>query len=211
MTVKFSNNASATLATGINTSATTIQVTAGQGTQFPALGVGDYFYATIFDSSNNIEVVKVTQRSSDALTVVRAQEGTVARAYVAGDKIDLRLTAGGLTDILTDAKAYSDASAGGMINAHINDTEDAHDASAIGNVPSGSISGTNVQAAINELDSEKVAKTTTITGQSGITATGDLTNGVVLSPTANYNGHGVRTVSTNPPSGGSDGDIWYQV
>lgn len=39
--------------------------------------------------------------------------------------------------------------------AHIADTTDAHDASAISNVAAGNISATNVQDALNELDSEK--------------------------------------------------------
>ena len=30
-------------------------------------------------------------------------------------------------------------------------------------------------------------------------------------PTIGTNAFGKRTVSTSPPSGGSDGDIWYQV
>jgi hypothetical protein len=43
----------------------------------------------------------------------------------------------------------------GEIDAHIADTVDAHDASAISNVPAGGIAATTVQAAINELDTEK--------------------------------------------------------
>lgn len=214
MAVKFSNNASATLATSINTSVTTIQVAAGQGAQFPTLGAGDYHFATLVDSSNNIEIVKVTARASDTLTVVRAQESTTPRAYVAGDKIECRVTAAGLTAIYTDAKNYADASSSTLtstVNAHIADTTDAHAASAIGFSATGGISSTNVQSAIAELDTEKASKTTTISGSSGISTSGDLGSGVVISPTAGYNGHGARTVSTSAPSGGNDGDIWYQV
>lgn len=43
------------------------------------------------------------------------------------------------------------------LSDHISDTTDAHAASAIGNTPAGTISATTVQAAINELDSEKQA------------------------------------------------------
>lgn len=42
--------------------------------------------------------------------------------------------------------------------SHITDGVDAHMASAIGNTPSGNISATTEQGAINELDNEKVAK-----------------------------------------------------
>lgn len=40
------------------------------------------------------------------------------------------------------------------INDHISDTADAHDASAISNVPSGNLSATDVQGALNELQSD---------------------------------------------------------
>lgn len=91
--VLFSNNASASLASSITTSSTAITLTTGAGAQFPAISGGNYFYATLTDSSNNLEIVKVTARATDVLTVVRAQEGTTARAYAATDKIELRVTA----------------------------------------------------------------------------------------------------------------------
>lgn len=99
MAIKFANNASSTLASSITNSATTITLSAGGGGLFPALGASDYFYATLADSSNNLEIVKCTARSGDTLTVVRGQEGTTARAYVAGDKLELRPTAATLADI----------------------------------------------------------------------------------------------------------------
>jgi len=96
MGIKFANNAFATLASGINSSVTSITVTTGQGARFPTLGTGDYFYATLVDTSNNLEIVKCTARSTDVLTVVRAQESTTARAYSAGDRIEMRVTAASL-------------------------------------------------------------------------------------------------------------------
>lgn len=93
MGIKLSNNAFATLAASINSSATSITLTTGQGARFPSLGAGDYFYATLVDTSNNLEIVKCTARSTDVLTVVRAQESTTARAYSTGDRIEIRLTA----------------------------------------------------------------------------------------------------------------------
>jgi hypothetical protein len=48
-----------------------------------------------------------------------------------------------------DSKASNTA-----LNGHINDATDAHDASAISNVPAGTIAATDVQAAINELDGD---------------------------------------------------------
>lgn len=58
------------------------------------------------------------------------------------------------------------------LTAHIDDTVAAHVASAIANTPSGSIAATTVQAAINELDTEKVASG----GVLGTPSSGTLTN-----------------------------------
>jgi len=97
MTVLFKNNAHSTLASSITDSATSITLASGHGdARFPVTASPNYFYATLIDSSNNLEVVKCTARSSDVLTVVRAQEGTSARAYSTGDRIELRITAQGL-------------------------------------------------------------------------------------------------------------------
>jgi hypothetical protein len=98
MGIKFANSAFATLASGINSSATSITLTTGQGARFPSLSGGDYFYATLIDTSNNLEIVKCTARSTDVLTVVRGQESTTARAFSTGDRIELRVTAQGIVD-----------------------------------------------------------------------------------------------------------------
>lgn len=102
MGIKLTNNAFATLAASINSSATSITLTTGQGARFPTLGVGDYFYATLIDTSNNLEIVKCTARSTDVLTVVRAQESTTARAYNTGDRIEIRITAQTFLDAVNE-------------------------------------------------------------------------------------------------------------
>ena len=103
MSVKFSNNGHSTLAASLTNSATSITVASGHGARFPSLTGSEYFYATLIDSSNNLEIVKVTARSSDVLTVTRAQESTTARAYAVGDRVELRVTAQGLVDVGTPA------------------------------------------------------------------------------------------------------------
>ena len=101
MTIKFTNNAISTLASGITDSATSITVASGDGSKFPSLTGSEYFRATLIDASNNLEIVKVTARSSDVLTVTRAQESTTARAFSTGDRIELRITAQSLLDAAT--------------------------------------------------------------------------------------------------------------
>ena len=101
MSIKFANNAHSTLASGINTSATSITVASGHGARFPSLAGAEFFFATLIDSSNNLEIVKVTARSTDVLTVTRAQESTSARSFSSGDRIELRITAAGLGELIT--------------------------------------------------------------------------------------------------------------
>lgn len=105
MLIQFKNNAKGTLSAGITSGATSISLTAGNGANFPALTGSQYFYATLKDASQNLEIIKVTARATDTLTVVRAQEGTTARAYSASDVIELRPTAAGLTAIHDEAMA----------------------------------------------------------------------------------------------------------
>jgi hypothetical protein len=100
MGIKFANSAFATLASGINNSATSITLTTGQGARFPSLSAGDFFYATLIDTSNNLEIIKCTARSTDVLTVTRAEESTTARAFSAGDRIELRVTAAGFSEMV---------------------------------------------------------------------------------------------------------------
>jgi len=102
MGVKVTNNAFGTLSASINNSATTIVLDGGQGARFPTLGSGDFFFGTIVDTANNLEIVKVTARSTDSMTVVRAQDNTTARAFAIGDRFELRPTAALFNQMLTD-------------------------------------------------------------------------------------------------------------
>lgn len=97
MALKYANNAKTTLNGAITNVATSIVVT--DGSVFPTLGGGDYFYMTFEDSSLNREIVKVTARSTNTLTVTRAQNGTSARAFSSGDKAEGRVVTGILDDL----------------------------------------------------------------------------------------------------------------
>ena len=105
MTVQLKNNTDSTLRTAIDDTTTTIVVASGHGARFPALTGAQYFFATLEDSSGNYEIVKVTARSTDTLTVERAAESTTARAFAAGSTIEMRVTAQGIFDAASDAAA----------------------------------------------------------------------------------------------------------
>ena len=97
----FANNASALLAASIGTGDTTVQVASGFGALFPSPTGGQFFYATLEDSSGNIEVVKCTSRSADVLTVTRAQDGTTAKAFTLNvTRVELRLARISLQEFL---------------------------------------------------------------------------------------------------------------
>jgi hypothetical protein len=97
MTILFTNNAATTLASGINSSVTSLTVASGTGSLFPNPSAPDYFLVTLQGVAGTpIEIVKVTARSTDTFTIVRAQESTTASSFSTGDKVELRITAGGL-------------------------------------------------------------------------------------------------------------------
>lgn len=99
MVMKFTNNATTTLASGITSVATSLTVSSGTGTLFPTLSAGDYFFCTLANSGGSIEIVKVTARTTDTFTVTRGQDGTTGLAWNAGDKVELRLVAASLNDL----------------------------------------------------------------------------------------------------------------
>lgn len=143
--VLFSNNASTTLAATAGSGATALTVATGSGTLFPAPTAGDYFYATLVNPSNTIEIVKCTARIGDTLTVVRGQDGTTAAAFAIGDKIELRPVAAALRDIMTVASTFP------VTTARINDlavtTAKLADLSVTGGkIAAGAVDGTKMAA-----------------------------------------------------------------
>ena len=111
MGAKFVNNKRSTLAAGIASGVLELTVSVGTGATFPAAGTGNYFMATLFDSNGNREIIKVTAKSSDTFTIERAQEGTSARAWLLGDGIAHRVTAGQIQDLQDNLDAVVTESA----------------------------------------------------------------------------------------------------
>jgi hypothetical protein len=109
MPVKFANNAKTTTAQAI--SAADAQVLVAASAPFPALGVGDYFYATIATGPNDQEIVRVTALDESVATIVRAQEGTAAQEWPSGAAFELRLTTQSLLDALAERLGTEEAAA----------------------------------------------------------------------------------------------------
>jgi len=108
MGIQLKNNASGTLATAINASDTGIVLTTGNGANFPVLGLGDYFYATLESTGGTFEVIRVTARSGDSMTVLRAQEGSIANSFAAGSRLESRITAQAVIDTATQYAGDAD-------------------------------------------------------------------------------------------------------
>ncbi len=89
----------------------------------------------------------ITGNSADpTVTAVDAVAGSI---YIRGgtNEVYVKNTSGSNTD-------FSKLGTVDSLNAHVNDTTDAHDASAISNVASGNLVATDVQSALNELQTE---------------------------------------------------------
>lgn len=89
-----SNNSTSRLAVSINSTELQISVVAGDGVKFPALSGADWFPLTLIKQSGSVEILKATARNGDVITVERAQDGSTSQAFTAGDRVELRLTAG---------------------------------------------------------------------------------------------------------------------
>lgn len=111
MPVILKNNAFSTLATAITASDTGIVV--ADGSKFPTLSAGEYFYATLVSPAGTTEIIKVTARVSNSLTVVRAQDGSSAASFQVGARLDMRVNAASIAEISDEASEISIADAGG--------------------------------------------------------------------------------------------------
>lgn len=92
----FANNAGSTFAGSISNTALSLNLQAGGGALFPNPTTGQVFQITAIDAATGLlrEIMQCTARSADTLTVVRAQEGTTALAWNAGDLVQELWTAG---------------------------------------------------------------------------------------------------------------------
>lgn len=87
------NFAFGTLASGINSAVTSLSVGAGEGARFPAVSFNaviwqstDYTHPAAAYQAGHAEIVRVTNISTDTLTITRAQEGTSAVNLNTGGK-----------------------------------------------------------------------------------------------------------------------------
>lgn len=118
MAVLIANNARSALVGAIGALDTSITITSGTETLFPTPTGSDYFYVTIESSDKTTrEIVKCTAKSSNVLTIVRAQDGTTANIFAAGSVVELRINRASLTDSIGAASYYATAAANSAATA----------------------------------------------------------------------------------------------
>lgn len=162
----FKNNFESTLAVAIASTDVVpmnVQVAPGDGDGAPLIATigADYFDVTLENAAGQIEIFRIKQRTSGSDVLVvhsRAREGTTAQNWSTSPAtvVGLRVTAAAVEETL----------------AHAADGTDAHPASAITNTPAGNLAATTVQAALNELDTEKEATGTAAAAVSAHTGDG---------------------------------------
>lgn len=98
------NNFSTKLTSQLLVAGTTANITAGNGAALAGANGTDWFVGTLRRMSGfrdvAREIVKITLRTVDALTITRAQEGTTALQFEIGDQLDIDFTAASFTDAI---------------------------------------------------------------------------------------------------------------
>ncbi|MDX1297289.1 MAG: hypothetical protein R3260_03475 [Pseudomonas sp.] len=102
MAILISNFATGRLSSNILSTDTAVLLNTGEGAYFPSPTGGDYCIAVIEDTAGVKEVVHITARSGDSLTLTRAQEATTAQDFDSGSRLELRVTKGLLEAFLIE-------------------------------------------------------------------------------------------------------------
>jgi hypothetical protein len=152
-------------------------------------------------ATQNANSVTITGGTIAGVSPIAIASGGTGAADAANARINLGLGSGATTSVGTIAtqNANSVTITGGTISG----------LSAPLAVADGGTGGNTAAAARSGISAAWTGLT--ITAGAGLAGGGDLTNNRTLAIAASSNGYGNRTVSTSPPSGGSNGDIWYQI
>jgi hypothetical protein len=124
-TLIFGNNANTTLASPIGSSDTTCTLVSA--TNFPVPTGDEYFVMSFFDAITGLitEIVHVTALSGVTATIVRAQEGTAALSWNAGDIVESAWTAGQAAQMAQigqiQDQTTNSANDSGTVNAYVAD------------------------------------------------------------------------------------------
>lgn len=99
------DNCYGTIASGLAVGDTALAFTTGHGARFPTVATGQVLYCCILNANNVLEEVQITAHAagSDSATMVRAVNGTTAKAWTAGDLIQARISSAVLKTLQIEA------------------------------------------------------------------------------------------------------------
>jgi hypothetical protein len=151
-------------------------------------------------STQNAANVNITGGIVTGITALAVADGGTGANTALGARTNLGRASGATTTVGTMAVQNSNlvAITGGNITG----------ITALALVDGGTGATTAAQARTNF---SVPPNSRTITAGTGLSGGGDLSADRTFTIATNSNGYGVRTISAADPSGGSDGDIWYQI
>lgn len=121
------DNGYGTIGAALATGDTTLTFTTGHGARFPAVASGQMLSCCILNSNNVLEEIQITLHTagSDTATMVRGANGTTAKAWNAGDRIEARVSSDVLKRLQVEALkgiTLSTADAGATYTGSISPT-----------------------------------------------------------------------------------------
>ena len=151
-------------------------------------------------SLQNANAVAITGGSISGITALPVASGGTGADNASGARTNLGLASGATTTVGT--MATQDASAVAITGGTVTGIT----ALAVASGGTGSATAAGARSNLGA-----AAAATTVTAGAGLSGGGSLAANMTIAIATNSNGYGTRYISAGAPTGGNDGDIWYQI